>query len=178
MFPTLSEAVTGTRLTVAAPFFNQWMAPIGLILLFLTGVGPLLALAEVHARSNLRESVHVAGARRRRHRRRAAGARASRSGRRVCASRCARFVVGTVVQEFWRGANVRRQNTGTDFFTALVGLVGRNKRRYGGYIVHLGIVLMFLGFAGGAYKIDSRWRSSSASRSPSAATRSATTASR
>src|SRR5438067_8556097 len=43
MFPTLSEAVTGTRLTVAAPFFNKWMAPIGLILLFLTGVGPLLA---------------------------------------------------------------------------------------------------------------------------------------
>src|SRR5207248_1026979 len=43
MFPTLSEAITGTRLTVAAPFFNKWMAPIGLILLFLTGVGPLLA---------------------------------------------------------------------------------------------------------------------------------------
>src|SRR5947209_6736081 len=43
MFPTLSEAITGTRLTVAAPFFNKWMAPIGMILLFLTGVGPLLA---------------------------------------------------------------------------------------------------------------------------------------
>src|SRR5689334_6878245 len=43
MFPTLSEALTGTRLTVAAPFFNRWMAPIGLILLFLTGTGPLLA---------------------------------------------------------------------------------------------------------------------------------------
>src|SRR5580765_2950035 len=42
MFPTLSEAITGTRLTVAAPFFNKWMTPIGLILLFLTGVGPLL----------------------------------------------------------------------------------------------------------------------------------------
>src|SRR5262252_3866208 len=43
MFPTISEAVTGTRLTVAAPFYNKWMIPIGLILLFLTGVGPLLA---------------------------------------------------------------------------------------------------------------------------------------
>src|SRR5437762_3643886 len=42
MFPTLSEAITGTRLTVAAPFFNQWMAPIGLVLLLLTGTGPLL----------------------------------------------------------------------------------------------------------------------------------------
>ena len=43
MFPTLSEAVTGNRLTVAAPFFVKWMVPIGFILLFLTGVGPLLA---------------------------------------------------------------------------------------------------------------------------------------
>ncbi len=43
MFPTLSEAVTGERLTVGPPFFNKWMLPIGLILLFLTGLGPLLA---------------------------------------------------------------------------------------------------------------------------------------
>ncbi len=47
-------------------------------------------------------------------------------------------------QEFWRGARVRQQATGTDVFTALVGLVGRNKRRYGGYIVHVGMVLMVL----------------------------------
>ena len=43
MFPTLSEAVTGERLTVGPPFFNKWMLPIGLILLLLTGIGPLLA---------------------------------------------------------------------------------------------------------------------------------------
>src|SRR5205807_10412148 len=43
MFPTLSEAVTGTRITVSAPFYNKWMLPIGLVLLFLTGLGPLLA---------------------------------------------------------------------------------------------------------------------------------------
>jgi len=58
------------------------------------------------------------------------------------------------VQEFSWGASIRRKNTGTDFLTALIGLVGRNKRRYGGYIVHVGIVLMFIGFAGGAYKKD------------------------
>ena len=63
-------------------------------------------------------------------------------------------MTGTIAQEFWRGANVRRRNTGTDLFTALVGLVGRNKRRYGGYIVHLGIVLIFLGFAGSGFKQD------------------------
>ena len=62
------------------------------------------------------------------------------------------FVTGTITQEFWRGTNVRRGVTGTDVFTALVGLVGRNKRRYGGYIVHLGIMLMFLGFAGSSFK--------------------------
>jgi cytochrome c-type biogenesis protein CcmF len=62
------------------------------------------------------------------------------------------FVFGTISQEFWRGTRVRQNATGTDAFTALVGLVGRNKRRYGGYIVHLGIVLLFLGFAGEGFK--------------------------
>src|SRR4030095_11077756 len=69
----------------------------------------------------------------------------------LCLGLCG-FVVGTVTQEFWRGARVRRKNTGTDLFTALVGLVGRNKRRYGGYIVHLGVLLIFFGFAGESFK--------------------------
>src|SRR5262249_38453025 len=71
----------------------------------------------------------------------------------LCFALCG-FVVGTVAQEFWRGASVRRKNTGTDIFTALVGLVGRNKRRYGGDIVHVGIVLIFFGFAGNVRKLD------------------------
>ncbi len=62
------------------------------------------------------------------------------------------FVVGTITQEFWRGARVRQQTTGTDILTALIGLVGRNKRRYGGYIIHVAIVLLFLGFAGSGFK--------------------------
>jgi c-type cytochrome biogenesis protein CcmF len=152
MFPTLSEAVTGTRLTVAAPFFTRWMAPIGLILLFLTGVGPLLPWRKSTIK-NLSDQFLWPSA--------AAGVTAialALLGVRIwSAGLCfalSAFVVATIVQEYWRGANVRRRNSGTDFFTALVGLVGRNKRRYGGYIVHLGIVLMFLGFAGTAYKID------------------------
>jgi cytochrome c-type biogenesis protein CcmF len=64
------------------------------------------------------------------------------------------FVGATVVQEFARGAAVRRRGTGTDYLTAMIGLVARSKRRYGGYVVHLGIVLMFLGFTGQAFKID------------------------
>jgi cytochrome c-type biogenesis protein CcmF len=62
------------------------------------------------------------------------------------------FVLGTIWQEFWRGAVIRRRSTGTDLLTATIGLVGRSRRRYGGYIVHVGIVLMFLGFAGQGFK--------------------------
>jgi cytochrome c-type biogenesis protein CcmF len=64
------------------------------------------------------------------------------------------FVGVTIIQEFVRGAAVRKQVTGTDYLTAMVGLVARSKRRYGGYTVHLGIVLMFLGFTGEAFKVD------------------------
>ncbi len=152
MFPTLSEALTGERLTVGPPFFNKWMLPIGLILLFLTGLGPLLAWRKSTLK-NIRDqfawptvfgfvtTVVLA----------ALGLRVW--GSLACFGLSA-FVTGTIVQEFWRGGNVRRKNTGTDLLTAIIGLVGRNKRRYGGYIVHLGIVLMFLGFAGGGYKQD------------------------
>jgi cytochrome c-type biogenesis protein CcmF len=71
----------------------------------------------------------------------------------ICFALCG-FVFGTITQEYLRGANVRKGATGADLLTAMIGLVGRNKRRYGGYIVHLGIVLMFLGFAGEGLSID------------------------
>ena len=154
MFPTLSEAVTGLRLTVGPPFFTKWMLPIGLILLTLTGVGPLLAWRQ-SSLSNLRYqfawpvvAALVTGAGLY-----AAGFRVWVSG--LCFALCA-FVVGTIGQEFLRGAFVRREATGTDLFTALIGLVGRSRRRYGGYVVHVGIVLMFLGFAGSGYKLDAQ----------------------
>jgi cytochrome c-type biogenesis protein CcmF len=63
-------------------------------------------------------------------------------------------VAATIVQEFVRGARVRRGTTGTDILTGMIGLVARSRRRYGGYIVHLGIVLCFLGFAGEGFKLD------------------------
>jgi cytochrome c-type biogenesis protein CcmF len=150
MFPTLTEAVTGDRITVNTVFFNKWMTPIGLMLLLLTGIGPLLAWRR-SALSNLRDQFLfpvLAGV--------SAGGLVVALGVRVWSSGIcfafSGFVMGTIVQEFWRGARVRQQTTGTDVFTALVGLVGRNKRRYGGYIIHAGIVLMFLGFAGGGFK--------------------------
>src|SRR5204863_332382 len=122
MFPTLSEAVTGTRLTVAGPFYNKWMVPIGLVLLFLTGVGPLLAWRK-STLSNLRDqllwpvlSLVVTGLGVT-----MLGVRIWSSG--LCFALCG-FVTGTIVQEYWRGGNVRRRNTGTDIVTAIIGLVG------------------------------------------------------
>ena len=150
MFPTLSEAITGERLTVGPPFFNKWMLPIGLLLLFLTGYGPLTAWRK-STLLNLRDQflfpvascLVVGGAVL------ALGVRVWASG--LCFAFSA-FVMGTITQEFWRGARVRQGATGPDIATALIGLVGRNKRRYGGYIVHVGVVLIFLGFAGEGFK--------------------------
>jgi cytochrome c-type biogenesis protein CcmF len=152
MFPTLSEAVTKTRMTVGPPFFNKWMLPIGLILLFLTGLGPLLAWRKSTIQNLIHQFAFPAGAL-------VVTVAAlvalglTQWASLTCFALCA-FVFATIVQEFWRGAKVRRKNTGSDLVTALVGLVARNKRRYGGYIVHVGIVLIFLGFAGNAYKRD------------------------
>jgi cytochrome c-type biogenesis protein CcmF len=150
MFPTLSEAVMGERLTVGPPFFNKWMLPIGLMLLALTGVGPLLAWRKSTV-TNLRTQflwpassavlaaiVFTS-----------LGVRFWASG--LCFALSA-FVTVTILQEFVRGARVRQGATGTDVVTALIGVVSRSHRRYGGYIVHLGIVLIFLGFAGEGFK--------------------------
>ena len=152
MFPTLSEAVTGQRITVGPPFFNTWMVPIGLVLLVLTGVGPLLAWRRSSPRNLLYQFawpvacavVTAVGLY-------AIGFNVWVSG--LCFALCA-FVIGTIGQEFVRGAQVRREATGTDVVTALVGLVMRSRQRYGGYIVHVGIVLMFLGLAGAGYKLE------------------------
>jgi cytochrome c-type biogenesis protein CcmF len=152
MFPTITEAISGERLTVGPPFFNRWMTPIGLAMLFLTGVGPLLAWRK-STLTNLRDqflfpvglglvSAGIVVA---------LGVRVWSSG--ICFALSA-MVFGTIAQEFYRGAKVRRGMTGTDLLTAMIGLVGRNKRRYGGYIVHLGMVLIFLGFAGEGFSRD------------------------
>src|SRR5262245_21244581 len=150
MFPTLSEALRGERLTVAAPFFNKWMAPVGLTLLLLSGVGPLLAWRKSTLK-NLRDQFMwpVAAALVTGGGVMGLGIPLWASG--LCFALCG-FVLGTIVQEFWRGGKIRRKNTGTDMVTAIIGLVGRNKRRYGGYIVHVGVVLICLGFAGNVGK--------------------------
>jgi cytochrome c-type biogenesis protein CcmF len=142
--------VTGQRLTVGPPFFNKWMLPIGLILLALTGIGPLLAWRK-STLGNLRTqflwpglSAIVAGVA-------FAGLGVQFWASGLCFALSA-FVTVTITQEFVRGARVRQGATGSDIVTALIGVVSRSHRRYGGYIVHVGIVLIFLGFAGEGFK--------------------------
>ncbi|HVZ87078.1 MAG TPA: cytochrome c-type biogenesis CcmF C-terminal domain-containing protein [Polyangia bacterium] len=151
MFPTLSEAVAHERITVGPPFFNKWMVPIGLVLLFLTGVGPLIAWRKAtvsHLRyqfmwPGLAALVTVGICL-------AAGLGEAPAGV-ICFAFCA-FTGATITQEFARGVAIRKRNTGQDAVSSLMGMVLRGKRRYGGYVVHVGIVLMFIGFAGTAYK--------------------------
>src|SRR5688572_21306348 len=152
MFPTLSEAIRGQRLTVGPPFFNKWMLPIGLMLLLLTGIGPMLAWRKSTVSNLVQQFLWPASA--------AIltggtlvalGVRVWSSG--ICFAWCV-LVFTTIGQAFVRGAQLRQGATGTDLVTAMIGLVGRSKRRYGGYFVHAGIVLMFLGFAGEGFKLE------------------------
>ncbi len=152
MFPVFSELVQGTQVTVGPPFFNQVNIPIGLALLVLTGVGPLIAWRKASPRNLKRQfllpvvtgifvgvCVFVMGVKH-------LGVLAT-----VSASA---FVFATIVQEFVKGAAARQKLHGENYVVALLRLIGRNRRRYGGYIVHAAIVFYFLGFIGEAFKTE------------------------
>ncbi len=151
LFPVLSEYFTGNKITVGAPFFNKVNVPIGLFLLFLTGVGPLFAWRRTSTESlrrNFRWPAVAALA--------SAVILAVLGVRHfyalVCFSLCA-FVALTVLMEFYRGGRVISRKSGMSLASAMVELTRRNTRRYGGYIVHMAIVLMFIGFAGAAFNV-------------------------
>ena len=159
LFPVLSEYVTGTKATVNAPYYNRVNVPIGLFLLFLTGVGPLLAWRSTSIRSIRRNfilpgiafavtAIVLM----------AAGVRPWNDGDDMHATifslvtfSLAAGVVTAITSEFLRGANVVRTQTGKNLFASTVQLVQKNTRRYGGYLVHFGIVVLFIGIAGGAF---------------------------
>ncbi len=152
LFPILSEWARGTKVTVGPPFFNQVNIPLGLLLLLLTGIGPLIAWRRASP-ANLKRQfmipmiaffVVALGL---------AAVRMSDASA-IMAYALAAFVVATVVQEFVRGSGARHRLHGESYPVALFHLIGRNRRRYGGYIVHLGIVMLFAGFAGLAFKSD------------------------
>jgi cytochrome c-type biogenesis protein CcmF len=159
LFPILSEYVTGSKVTVGAPFYNRVNIPIGLFLLFLTGIGPLLAWRSTSLRS-IRKNfilpsvaffvmlavmlVFV-------DRPWADGDSWQSSFFSLMAFSLAAGVITAISAEFLRGANVLRTQTGKNLAASTVLLIRRNTRRYGGYLVHFGIVVMFIGIAGGAF---------------------------
>lgn len=175
-WPLISEWIRGQEVTVGPGFYNQWMVPFGLILLFLTGLGPLVAWRKATASNLGRALIAPMGA---------AGlmfllhlflgsavgfpavvetddiydtltgrllgsiqAVAPLFSSTICA-----FVLVGIGQEFWRGTKVRMKK-GEGPFTALAQLVSRARRRYGGYLVHVGIVFMYVGFTGAAYDVE------------------------
>ncbi len=145
VFPLLSEAVRGQKVSVGAPFFNLVNIPIFLALIFLMGVGPLIAWRRASL-ENLRRNflmpvvIGVTGA---------ALCRALGVGNLIvlgCMGLVA-FVAATIALDFWRAARARRR-TGDGWLEATWGLALRQNRRYGGFIVHLGILVVALGVAG------------------------------
>jgi cytochrome c-type biogenesis protein CcmF len=152
VFPILSEWVRRTKITVGPPFFNAVNVPLGLLLLFLTGVGPLIAWRRASVSNLKRQFAGPA----------ATGvvvgllllAAGMRAGYALVAYALCGFVTGTIVQEFYKGVRARRMIHNESIVRAFVRLVGRNRRRYGGYIVHAGIVMLFAAFAGLAFKTD------------------------
>jgi cytochrome c-type biogenesis protein CcmF len=159
LFPVLSEYVQGTKTTVNAAYYNRVELPIGLFLLFLTGIGPLLAWRSTSLRSIRRNfilpgiAMGVALAVLL-----AAGVRPWAAGDdwqstlfSLVTFTLAAGVITAIGAEFLRGASVVATQTGKNLLASVVILTRRNTRRYGGYIVHFGIVVMFIGIAGGAF---------------------------
>jgi cytochrome c-type biogenesis protein CcmF len=159
LFPVLSEYVQGTKVTMGAPFYNRVNLPIGLFLLFLTGIGPLLAWRSTSLRSIRRNFILpsiamgvalvvllLVGVRPW-----TAGDDWQAELFSLVTFTLAAGVITAISAEFLRGASVVRTQTGKNLLGSTVLLVRRNTRRYGGYIVHFGIVVMFIGIAGGAF---------------------------
>jgi len=152
MFPMISELVRGSQVTVGPPFFNQVNIPLGVGLLALTGIGPLIAWRKASV-GNLRRHFAlplISGG--------IAAAVLTAIGMghfyAILTISFSVFVVVTILQEFVRGVGARHRLHGENYAQALARLVGRNRRRYGGYIVHLGIVTYFVAFTGQAFTVD------------------------
>jgi cytochrome c-type biogenesis protein CcmF len=150
LFPIITEAVRGEKITVGPPFFNAVNIPLGLLLLLLTGIGPLIAWRRASVANLQRQFLGpvialitapfillIFG---------------MRDVTAIIAYAFAAFVAMTVVQEFYKGIGARRRMYKEGVAQAFTHLIARNRRRYGGYIVHMGVVVIFCAFAGLAFK--------------------------
>jgi cytochrome c-type biogenesis protein CcmF len=145
-FPLISEALTGQEASVGGPWFDRYTVPLALILVLLSGIGPVIAWRRAtlaNARRNFLIPVafalctlgglELAGI--------------SQKPFALAMFSCAAFVLGSVGQEFVRGTRARHAMAGEPAPRALLALVRRNRRRYGGYIAHVGIAVLFVGVA-------------------------------
>lgn len=154
MFPLFTEGLTGSKVAVGPPFFNQVNIPIGLALLALMGIGPVIAWRKASAR-NLKKNflspvllglgsmavLWVLG---------------TRHPQALLTFGIGIFVLVVIVVEFWKGTRARARIESEAMPTAFIHLIRKNRRRWGGYIVHVGVVIMFMGFAGAAYDVEVR----------------------
>ncbi len=149
VFPMISELITGSQITVGPPFFNRVAGPQFAGLVLLMGVAPLVAWRQASARQLGRMlwipfaaalvlvvTLVVTGMR----------SLGALLGFGICG-----FVALTTLMEFARGTRARMRSTGENPFTALTTLIGRNRRRYGGYIIHLAVVVMTIGIIGSQF---------------------------
>lgn len=154
MFPLVSEAFTGEQISVGPPFFNRVNVPIGLVLLALTGIGPVIAWRRASGR-NLRRNFLLPTL---------VGlgvvifflSRGVRDGWALATFGISAFVLFIILVEFYKGTRARARIEGEGIMAALVHLVSRNRRRWGGYIVHAGVVMIFTAFAGSAFDVEVR----------------------
>jgi len=152
MFPLISEAIKGEKVTVGPPFFNQVNIPIGLVLLLLIGICPLIAWKKASINNFKRNFlipfiVSIIGG---------IALMPIGTGHLMAwlSFTISIFVITTIVMEFYKGAIARRETTGEGFVKALITLIRKNKRRYGGYIIHIGVVLMYIGITGTSYNME------------------------
>jgi cytochrome c-type biogenesis protein CcmF len=145
-FPKISEALTGQAASVGPPWFDRYTVPLALVLVLLSGIGPVIAWRRATF-SGVRRNLAVPLA--------AAGltlvvllaAGVTHKALALAMFCCAAFVLASVAQELWRGTRVRRSASHEAPPLALLALIRRNRRRYGGYIVHVGMAVLFIGVA-------------------------------
>jgi len=152
IYPIIAEVFTGVRLSIGPPFFNSVFVPLGLAIIGLTGIGPLISWRRMSkgsfgrvVRVPLVAGVLMAVA--------LAIAGVSSVGALLAFSLCA-FTAMAIGSEFVRGSRVHRLQQRMDWGRALTTTVARNRRRYGGYIVHLGVILIVIGIAGSAFRTE------------------------
>ena len=151
LFPLITEGFFGETINVGPPFYNRVNIPIGLILLALMGIGPVIAWRRASPR-NLRRNFVLPLA---------AGVvvlaalllAGVRHNMALATFGVSAFVMAIVVREFWKGTKARARIAGEGVFSAFRGLVRRNRRRWGGYVVHAGVVVVFTGLAGAAFDV-------------------------